>query len=46
VLLGNGLSKPTDNVGQQLNDKFWGGFSQLGFFGGLKDYVIDVNLSK
>ncbi|MEG2560408.1 MAG: hypothetical protein RSA22_12220, partial [Acinetobacter sp.] len=22
VHLGNGLSKPTDNVGQQLNDKF------------------------
>ncbi len=26
--LGNGLSKPTDDVGQQLNDKFKVGFSQ------------------
>ena len=26
--LGNGLSKPTDDVGQQSNDKFKGGFSQ------------------
>jgi hypothetical protein len=24
----NGLSKPTDDVGQQLNDKIKGGFSQ------------------
>ena len=28
VHLGNGLSKPTDDVGQQSNDKFKGGFSQ------------------
>ena len=27
VHLGNGLSKPTDDVGQQLNDKFKVGFS-------------------
>ena len=28
VLDDNGLSKPTDNVGQQLNDKFKVGLSQ------------------
>ena len=29
VLLGNGLLKPTDDVGQQWNDKFKVGFSQF-----------------
>jgi hypothetical protein len=29
VLWVNGLSKPTDDVGQQLNDKIKGGVSQL-----------------
>jgi hypothetical protein len=28
VRFGNGLSKPTDDVGQQSNDKIKGGFSQ------------------